>query len=376
MKYGLILVACAAIVSLRCGDGTGEDTDDAVPVESIVLAVTDTIGIEMGDSCYVFGYLADAARTDSIIYALDMSRAQLREYTPEGEWSGYIGGRGDGPGELVMPHWFELLPDGSVLVQDIMDLGLYSPDGEWLGHVFTHSGNWPNQHTVMGSGFFAVLWHEFIHEPTRIMRKFIASYDLDGRQMAEFMTDSIPIPSTPENNTEVLNRGFFSHYFAGDLDGNLYVVERHVPEYMIVCFGPDAVPFDTLTLEVPLVERTEEEIALEKQHIEEYLNGMGTSNVMEWIYDPDTFRPPISGIWLGWEGNLWVLRGSEDIPVFDVWSVPEGSLIYTATLDLEIPPTEFLTFYITPWCEDFLVVHENEGMVQRLLLVDAEYPEQ
>jgi hypothetical protein len=101
---------------------------------------------------------------------------------------------------------------------------------------------------------------------------------------------------------------------------------------------------------------------------------MGSTNVMQWIYDPDTFRAPISGIWLGWEGNLWVLRGTEDIPVFDIWSIPEGELLYRAELDLEIQPDEFLTFYINPWCRDFIAVHENAGMVQRILLIDAEYP--
>lgn len=35
---------------------------------------------------------------------------------------------------------------------------------------------------------------------------------------------------------------------------------------------------------------------------------------------------------------------------------------------------EFLTFYINPWCRDFIAVHEDEGMVQRILLIDAEYP--
>lgn len=374
MKKSVIALSCTAILSLYCAGENGEDVTETGDVGTIQLSVTDTIGIEMGDSCYVFGYLADAARTDSIIYALDMSRAQLRKYTPEGEWSGFIGGRGEGPGELVMPHWMELLPDGSILIQDVTDLGLYSPEGEWMNHIFTHSGNWPSQHAVTGPESFAILWHEFIREPSLILRKFIAGYDLEGELQAEFMNDSVPVPSTPDNNTEIINRTQFSHYFAGDLDGNLYLVQRHLPEYTVVCFGPDAVPFDTLTLEVPVVERTDEELALEKQHIEEYLNGMGTSNVMEWIYEPDSFRPPISGIWLGWRGNLWVLRGDQEIPVFDVWSIPECELLYTATLDLEVPPTEFLTFYITPWCKDFLVVHEDEGMVQRLLLVDAEYP--
>jgi hypothetical protein len=373
MYKGAIFIACIFLLITACGGGQAE----AVPeteLEVIHLSVTDTIGIELGDSCYVFGYVADAARTDSVIYALDMSYAQLRKYTPQGEYLGYIGGRGDGPGELIMPHWLAIFPDGSMIIQDIIDLGLYDSSGEWLSHLFVGSGNWPNQHIVTGPETFVVRWHEFLREPSHISRKFIAAYDLEGEFQAEFMTDSIKLPVEPEDNTDALNRMMFSHYFAGDLDGNLYLVKRHIPEYKIVCHAPDGIAFDTLSLDLPVVYKTEEEIALEKQHTEDYLTGMGTSNVVQWIYEPDIFRAPIDGIWLGWEGNLWVLRGTEDKPVFDIWSIPEGELLYRAELDLEILPEEFLTFYINPWCRDFIAVHEDEGMVQRILLIDAEYP--
>ena len=361
------------LLTAACG---GEQQTEAVPeteLEVIQLSVTDTIGIELGDSCYVFGYVADAARTDSIIYALDMSYAQLRKYTPHGEYSGYIGGKGNGPGEMIMPHWLELFPDGSMIIQDITDLGLYDSKGEWLSHIFTGSGNWPQLHTATGPETFAVRWHEFLREPSNILRKFIATYDLEGELQTEFMTDSIRVPVAPEDNTDALNRMVFSHYFTGDLDGNLYLVKRHIPEYRIICFAHDGIAFDTLSLDLPVTYKSEEEIALEKQYTEDYLTGMGTSNVVQYIYEPDTFREPIDGIWLGWEENLWVLRGSEDKPVFDVWSIPDGELIYQAKLDLRINPAEFLTFYINPWCRDFIAVHEDEGMVQRILLIDAEY---
>ena len=369
--YQILIVT--ALVLAACGGGSREETAEEEGLPVIGLSVTDTIGVELGDSCYVFGYLADAARTDSMIYALDMSRGKLQMYTPDGDYSGYIAGKGSGPGETVMPQWFAMLPDGSILLQDITDLGLYTPDGQWVSHVFTHSGNWPSQHTAMGPETFTVRWHEFLREPDHIMRQFIASYDLEGGQLTEYMTDSIRVPVPPEDNTDALNRSFFSHYFTGDLNGNLYIAERHIPEYRIVCRAADGTVFDTLALDMPVVERTREEIDLKKRYVEEYLTGMGTSDVMEWVYQPDTFKPPISGVWLGWNENLWVLRGNGDIPVFDVWDVPDGELLYTAKLDIELPPTEFFTFYITPWCRDFLVVHEDAGMVQKLLLVEADY---
>ena len=370
-RFGVI---CLLISFLIIGCETGQSVSECSVTESILLTMTDTIGVELGDSCFMFGYAVDAARTDSIIYILDMSRSKLQKYYPDGSYAGFVGGNGDGPGELTMPHGVAFFPNGSFLIQDITDLGYYSSCGDWISHIFTHAGNWPSDHVVTGSESFVLKWHEFIQGDSFILRKFIASYNLQGDYISEFMTDSIHIPATPENNNDVLNRSFFSHYFAGDLGGNIYMVQRHSPDYNIICFDPTGVPFDTLTLDLPVVDKTATEIALEKQHVEEYLTGMGTSNVMEWIYSPDTFREPIAGIWLGWNENLWVLRGTEDTPVFDIWSIPSGELLYTAHLDLSIPETEFLTFYINPWCEDFLVVHEDDGMVQRVFLIDAEYP--
>ncbi len=371
MYKKMIQIICGLLLCTACGsEPVHESLDTETPV--VQLSVTDTIGVELGDSCYVFGYAADAARTDSIIFVLDMSRAQLRKYTPAGEYAGHIGNRGDGPGELAHPQWFELFPDGSIILQDITDLGLYNPQGEWEKHIFTHSGNWPSQHTVTGAATFAIRWHEFIREPPLTLRQFIASYDLDGNALTEFMTDSILVPVDPEDNNDALNRMLFSHYFAGDINGNLYVVQRHTPEYRIVCLASDGIAFDTLSLDLPSVEKTANEISLEKQHVEEYLTGMGSSDVMRWIYEPDSCKEPIAGIWLGWEGNLWVLRGTEENPVFDVWSIPEGDYLYRAELNVEIPPTEFLTFYINPYCKGFLAVHEDEAMVQRILLIEAE----
>ena len=127
--------------------------------------------------------------------------------------------------------------DGSFLIQDITDLDFYSPSGEWLSHVFTHAGNWLSDHVVTGPETFIVKWHEFLQGDSFILRKFIASYDLEGDFISEFMTDSIHIPATPETNNDVLQRSFSSHYFMGDLNGNVYMIQRHSPDYNIIDEG-------------------------------------------------------------------------------------------------------------------------------------------
>lgn len=364
-------------VLLLCACGSDEPSSvvaEGPAIPEILLTVTDTIGLELGDSSYVFGYAADVVRTDSTLYVLDMPYATVKKYGPDGTYLGSFGRHGDGPGEMVFPQSMELLPGGTMLVQDVNDLNMFDLTGQWLGFALEHRQNWPRQHAAADSSSFVIIRHEFIHEPERISREFIAMYDLDGSLLQEYSADSVSLPVDPEDNTDALNTTFFSHYFTADPFRNVYLVTRHTQDYRIECFDALGTPFDSITLDIPVVEKTVEEIAMEKEYVEDYLTGMGTSNVMQWIYEPDPYREPIAGIWLGWGGNLWVLRGTSDRPTFDIWSVPEGELLYSAVLDMELPPGQYLTFYITPWSEDFAAVHEDEGMVQRVLLIDAIYP--
>ena len=376
MKTLFFITSVSTLLMAACGAEEQHANEENIPVPELILTLTDTIGVELGDTNYVFGFAADVVRTDSILYVLDTPYATVKKYQMEGTYIGSIGTHGNGPGEMVFPQSLELLPGGVLLVQDVNDLNIFNLDGEWQGYALEHRQNWPIQHAAADSSSFVVFRHEFLHEPDRILRKFIAMYDLDGNLLQEYTADSIAIPIAPEDNTDALNRSHFAYYFAADTERNLYLVTRHIPDYRIECFDSNGELFNTIELDSPEVEKTADEIALEKQYIEDYLTGMGTSNILQWIYEPDLFREPVAGVWLGWQGNLWVLRGTEDRPTFDIWSLPECRYLYRATLDVELPLGQYFTFYITPYSRNFAVVHEDENMVQKVLLVDVDYPEE
>ena len=120
------------------------------------------------------------------------------------------------------------------------------------------------------------------------------------------------------------------------------------------------------------VAKTDEEIRLEKEYIEDMLLGMGTTYVMQRVYEPDSFREPVAGLWVCGDGNLWVFLGTEEVPTIDVWSVSEDELLYRAVLPMEISQDEFLRFHFSPHCRDFAAVHEDAGMAQRVMLIDRE----
>ena len=141
------LILTLLLGSMGCGQGRDPEnaTDSELPAapDTLILAVTDTIGVEMGDSCYVFGQLMKACHsTDGDVIVLDMQQARLCVYSPEGVFSGYIGAPGPGPGEFQVPVGFAVFPEGGVVVTDAISRVLSFFDGEG-GYTDMMSGFFP-----------------------------------------------------------------------------------------------------------------------------------------------------------------------------------------------------------------------------------------
>lgn len=370
MKVAVLLVLIVALLIPGC---SREPSDPPSPVPVITLGITAEIGVEIGDTSYVFGHVVDIVRTDSLVHVLDMSRAGISSYDNEGLYAGGMGRRGSGPGELASPRNL-LLTDDRILIQDIDGLKLYERNGTWNRYIFEHFGNWPVQNRMVDDSTFCVVWHSFEREDPPIIRPFIGVYGLDGEKICEIWADSIRIPVPPDQNNRALNSWRFGHYLTGDGAGSIFHHRRHTGEYLIRRFSRTGELAGQISRGYTPVAKTPEEILLEKEYIEDMLAGSGTTNVMQWIYEPDPWREPVAGIWVCGGGNLWVLLGTEDTPTFDVWSISEEELLYRAVLPLEIPPDEFLTFYITPRSPGIAAVHEDRGMVQRVLLIEPLQP--
>jgi len=363
LGFGILLVGGACRQEEEYSDG------DLTEITCVMLEIRNEIGVEAGDSNYVFGFVSDVVRTDSLIYVVDFAKAHIAVYDNRGAFVRYIGGRGSGPGEFTAPVKL-LLSGDKLLVQDVNGLLMLSRQGEQLSYILQHEGNVPRQHVLVDDTTFCVAWHEFILDDEPLIRPFIGIYDISGAKIAELWSDIIKIPVAPKDNNDALNTLLFGHYFASDGKGHIYLHQRHTHEYRILCYNREGELCNEIVKDCELVRKTEEEIALEKQYVEDMLQGWGTSNVIQWVYEPDEYREPIGGLWVNGDGNLWVLDGSERTPTFDVWSVPEGEILYRAVLPVDIPLGDFITFYITPHCSDIAAVYEDMNMVQKVLLID------
>jgi len=117
-----IAFQAAALILLGCGGGSApQEVEWARDARHESLAVTDSIGIETGDSNFVFGQIAGAAYApDGRIAVLDMKQKAVLFYSPDGSFLMRVGRQGSGPGEFLMPSSISFYRDGSMVVGDAM----------------------------------------------------------------------------------------------------------------------------------------------------------------------------------------------------------------------------------------------------------------
>lgn len=143
MKYILYGIMLIALIP-GCGDPEGApDADETtgqevrtVPQADVYLTIADSIGIEMGDSNYVFGGIAGVAYTPSgNIAVLDIQKHSVSIFSPEGEFLQSVGRHGSGPGEFLLPAGMAFQPNGALIVSDAMGGKL-----AFFDENYTHTG--------------------------------------------------------------------------------------------------------------------------------------------------------------------------------------------------------------------------------------------
>ncbi len=320
-----ITVLAAAFIASCGGNGSGPVT--AAGPDTLILVVTDSIGVETGDSSYVFNVIERvAAAPDGSILVLDRTGCRVSLFTPSGEFVRSAGRRGSGPGEYLNPSDLVLLNDGRLLVCDIFTGGVHLLDTAMtdLG-VRIPFANDPPFFPVpaLDSSFVAGSYRMEMTETEIAMDYFIGRFDMAGEPAVVYTEERIPID--PEDlTTTVIETLFYYATWAVDEEGNVFVAPMRTDSYSVTGYRPGGTEFLSIDIPVERVPRSEEEIALEKAFIESKLASMGSSLPLD--YNPDPWRFQVRQVLAGENGTIWVLRGTVDEPTFDVYD-RTGSLL-------------------------------------------------
>ena len=332
-----IMLAAFVIISallFACG-GNGSDSAQESPQETeerVSISIVDSIGIELGNSDYVFAnIMAVGFGPDGNIYVLDRGAYSVPVYSHDGEFIRRIANQGSGPGELLMPIAMAVLGDGRIAVCDPMQGGInnFSAEGQWEGVSAEFNNNPPMRMAGADSNAFVALklTIEFEGPPTTVFA--IGRYEEDNEPTVIYYRDEFPFD--PENLTELLNRTLFSAEYTADRNGNVYLTPMSTEDYIVQVFDRDGNSILEFQREMDRVEKSEEEIAGEKLWMETWLTSIGAQGVLI-EYEPNPYRFMTSDIGYDSQNRIWVRRGTELIPVFDVYDM-NGELLFTAEVE-------------------------------------------
>lgn len=343
---GIALAFTVAVISACGGESDPVSVDVQEIEERVSIIITDSIGVELGDSSYVFASIdALAHGPDGNIYALDRGACCVRVYSPRGDFIRTISREGNGPGEITAAFAMAVLGDGRISICAPMQGGIHNflPDGEWEGLSAEFTNNPPMNMVGADSNAYVALKLTVDFVDGELISNFlIGRYEEDNEPSAvyhenEFLFD-------PNDLTGLLNQTLFSHEYFADRSGNVYISQYSTEDYRVNVFDRDGNQILEITKDVAQVEKSPEEIQEEKDWMEAWLRNIGAQGVVI-EYNPEPYRWTISDIGCDGLGRIWVRRGAELSPVFDVYDA-QGNSLFVAEVEGIGSDAQFWDFVI------------------------------
>ena len=343
-----VSVLCIMLACGESGDPADVSVDETPGVPVLSLVMVDSIGIEMGDSCYVLGAVEGVAYgPDGNIAVLDCAMSCIRIFSPEGEFQRQISRMGNGPGELQSVAFLGISQSGlmSMAGEGSEVLGIHHFDygtGEWLGSEST-LGTPPTCIEGAEDSQYVRKDLEFdvsTGEPMIVLS--ISKYEFGSDEpVVTYLEDVVPFD--PSDMAAMIELVWYGYEIATDYSGNVYIAKRSSEDSDIVIFGADGMESGTIHLDLEPVLRTEEELEMERLIFTAKATAMDMDEIPP--LEPDPYKPLISGLEVDGEGNIWVQYGGATVPTFGVFS-PLGELLYVAVVAGEPADGASWRFYI------------------------------
>jgi hypothetical protein len=328
MQWPRILSIYFCTLCISCSENQQDEVSSSVPLDT--LHIEDSIGVMYGDSNYVFGSISDIARDQrDELYVLDRKRNCILVYSPMGEYIQQIGRYGEGPGEFNDPSQLVITGDGSIYVVNHHQWCHFSSD-----LVFLESQQLDNQGIMHMESF----GHDSIVGIVNILSLSDEGMSVDRRIAMwdvyypnHYHTIFYQEEHTANVPNDVFTIDLYYYVKFTVIDDIIYVASEPISEPLIYSYDRDGSPRDTLFLPYSVVPKTELDIAEEKAFVEDRLfSATSGERSIEW--EPYPNRPMIGELGTDSLGRLWVQRGFEDVPTFDIIDPYSLEIIETAVI--------------------------------------------
>lgn len=345
MKF-LLLLPLAVLLISGCGtsepadsDETSETTTDntieeayTLPVADSYLTVTDSIGVELGDSNFVFGVIIEACFTPAgDIAILDGRKANVAMFTPEGEFIRTIGREGSGPGEFLLPTGMAFRPEGGLVVADGMGSKLvyFDENYELISETIAFVPSPPAQLVAIEGMEIIGMKPDFEQSEDGMFMGFtVAKWEMDN-SIPTVVYYSQMSPFNPADLSSIANDVAI---LAASDDGRVFTAQMSTEEYSYTAWTPEGEEIFTFAKEdYEKVDKTQSEIDLEAEIVNARMIAQGMPPSMA-NWEPDTYRAAISRMAIDDLDRLWVSKGEAGTATFDVFDL-DGNLLFTAAID-------------------------------------------
>lgn len=160
----------------------------------------------------------------------------------------------------------------------------------------------------------------------------------------------------------------YTSWTADQNNGNVYISLFNETDYEIQCFSKSGNLYNTITMDLEPVEKTEAEILGEIDHVIALLTALeGGEPQFNIECDPFPYRLPVAELCVDPEGNVWARRGTTEEPFFDIWT-PEGYLVGQAVLNGVGSESRSWNFTID--AGGILAYDENPVLFQRIYIIE------
>jgi len=298
----------------------------------------------------------------------------IRVYSPEGEFQGEISGTGSGPGEFNSPlqvtPWREGFAANSLIDRKILFYNseyefvkeisfndvpvrpgcpIYIQivsDSSFIGHSFFFA---QSENGEVEAGTELALWngnHKEIIFRKRVTDQFNPmTYQIDARINSCIDTEN----------------------------GYLYWADASSSYYTINCVDLNCdSTWVFIDREFQLLAKPDSVIEQERQmYIRSWREGTGQDPDFDFHIDP--YYRAVEALNMGPEGKLWVMRGSEGMPVFDVYAM-DGSFSFQCTADISNTQLcDSWAFAISS--SGILAYPRNPESVERIYIMELRFTE-
>ncbi|MCK5115397.1 MAG: hypothetical protein KAR44_02280 [Candidatus Aegiribacteria sp.] len=360
MKVFLIVMFGVLLIPLACGgdqpaeDVIADENDQALetyeteeydlPEADFYMTVTDSIGIEFGDSNYVLGQVAGAdILPDGSIAVLDPQSSSIKLYSPECEFLMSLGRHGSGPGEFLSPVAMACFPEGEESAEpDSVQPGLVVADAmggkliyfdrnlEYMMDLQGFIPSPPVRVTAVNGGAIVGMKLEYEQsEEGMFMGTSISRWPLGDVEPSTVYFKSMS-PFDPSDLSSMQEDNTLS--FAASPDGMVLTAPVATDIYTFSALTPDGEEiFTVIDDDFERVLKTQEEIDIETEVVNINLRQVGMDPEMA-NWEPNPYRPAIAGLAIDGHGRIWVRKGTIRLGTFNVYDL-DGNFLYTVALD-------------------------------------------